>query len=50
MNILYGIQGTGHGHISRARELLPEFCKHAAVDVLISGYACQLELENDIAY
>lgn len=50
MNILYGIQGTGHGHISRARELLPELCKHAAVDVLISGYACQLELENDITY
>ncbi len=50
MNILYGIQGTGHGHMSRAKELLPEFCKHASVDVLISGYACQLELENDIAY
>lgn len=50
MNILYGIQGTGHGHISRAKELLPELCKHAAVDVLISGYACQLELENDITY
>lgn len=50
MNILYGIQATGHGHISRAKELLPEFCKHANVDVLISGYACQLELEHDITY
>lgn len=50
MNILYGIQGTGHGHISRAKELLPELGKHASVDVLISGYASQLELEGDIKY
>ncbi len=50
MNILYGIQGTGHGHISRAKELLPEFSKHANVDVLISGYASQLDLEEAITY
>ncbi len=37
MKILYGIQGTGQGHISRARELLPEMRKYAAVDVLLSG-------------
>lgn len=48
MKILYGIQGTGHGHISRAKELLPELGKHASVDVLISGYACQLGL--DVTY
>ena len=23
MKILYGVQGTGHGHISRARVILP---------------------------
>ncbi len=50
MRLLYGIQGTGHGHISRAKELLPEWGKHADVDVLISGYACQLELDGEIAY
>lgn len=51
MNVLYGIQGTGHGHISRAKELLPELCKHANADVLISGYACQLDLQQqDVTY
>ncbi|MFZ5841538.1 MAG: MJ1255/VC2487 family glycosyltransferase [Pseudomonadota bacterium] len=38
MKILYGVQGTGNGHITRARALLPALqsagCK---VDVLISG-------------
>ena len=49
MKILYGVQGTGLGHISRATALLPELCKHAEVDVLISGYAFELELGN-VAY
>lgn len=46
MKILYGIQGTGHGHISRARELLPVFSKQAEIDVLISGYNIKLSLEG----
>lgn len=46
MKILYGIQGTGHGHISRAREIIPCLSKHASVDVLISGYNCKMNLEN----
>lgn len=50
MKILYGIQGTGHGHISRAKELLPELRKHAPVDVLVSGYACQLDLDDPVTY
>lgn len=37
MKILYGIQGTGNGHISRAGAILPELCKHATVHTLISG-------------
>ncbi len=46
MKILFGIQGTGHGHISRAREILPELQKYASVDVLISGYGCNLDLHG----
>lgn len=46
MNILYGIQGTGHGHISRAREILPELSKAANVDVLISGTNCKMSLDG----
>jgi uncharacterized protein (TIGR00661 family) len=37
MKILYGLAGSGNGHISRAISLLPEFRKYAEVDVLISG-------------
>lgn len=46
MKILYGIQGTGHGHISRAREILPILQEYADVQVLISGYNCQLKIEG----
>lgn len=46
MNVLYGIQGTGHGHISRARELLPVLKEVAEIDILISGYNCRLSLEG----
>ena len=46
MKILYGIQGTGHGHISRAREILPLLSEKAEVDVLISGYNCNMNLDG----
>lgn len=46
MKILYGIQGTGHGHISRAREVLPILQKRADVEVLISGYNCKLRIDG----
>lgn len=50
MKILYGVQGTGHGHISRARELLPEISQYATVDVLVSGTAGKPEIGNPITY
>lgn len=46
MKVLYGIQGTGHGHISRAREILPELSKAADVDVLMSGTNCKMTLQG----
>lgn len=50
MKILYGVQGTGHGHISRARVVLPKLREIAEVDVLISGYNFHLDLDGDVAY
>ena len=50
MRILYGVQGTGHGHISRARVVLPKLREFAEVDVLISGYNFHLDLDGEIAY
>lgn len=46
MKILYGIQGTGHGHISRAREIIPELAREASVDLLISGHNYQMTLDH----
>jgi len=46
MKILYGIQGTGHGHISRARELLPLLSTDAEIDILLSGYSHRMFLQG----
>ena len=37
MKILYGIQATGNGHITRATEIIPLLQKKAQVDILMSG-------------
>ncbi|MDY0779175.1 glycosyltransferase family protein [Tenacibaculum sp. IB213877] len=50
MKILYAIQGTGNGHSSRAIEIVPHLQKRAEVDVLISGYQCELQLPFDVKY
>lgn len=50
MKILYGIQGTGHGHISRAKVVLPGLRERAEVDVLISGYNYSLPMEDEVNF
>ena len=50
MKILYAIQGTGNGHASRALEVVPHLQTRANVDVLISGYQCELKFPFDIKY
>lgn len=50
MKLLYAIQGTGNGHISRAIELIPYFQEHAEVDILISGTQADLQLPFEIKY
>lgn len=50
MKILYAIQGTGNGHASRAIEIVPLLQKRAEVDVLISGYQCELRFPFEIKY
>ena len=37
MKILYAIQGTGNGHLSRAIDVIPALKKIGQVDVLVSG-------------
>ncbi len=50
MKILYAIQGTGNGHISRAREIVPLLQAHGDLDILISGTQADVKLAQDIKY
>jgi uncharacterized protein (TIGR00661 family) len=50
MKILYAIQGTGNGHISRARDVIPELQKKGDVDILISGTEADVSLGFPIKY
>ncbi|MEY3591376.1 MAG: hypothetical protein RLZZ38_332 [Bacteroidota bacterium] len=50
MKILYAIQGTGNGHLSRAHEIVPLLKQFAQVDTLISGNQSQINAAFDIHY
>ena len=50
MNILFAIQGTGNGHISRAREIVPLLQQYGDVDLLISGTQADVQLEQPVNY
>ena len=48
LKLLYALQATGNGHISRACELIPVFKQY--VDVLISGTSAELKLPFKVDY
>jgi uncharacterized protein (TIGR00661 family) len=50
MKILYAIQGTGNGHISRAREIVPLLQQHGEVDLLVSGTEAEVSLSQPLKY
>lgn len=50
MRILFAIQGTGNGHISRAREIVPLLQQHGELDVLISGTQADVLLNCPLSY
>lgn len=50
MKILYSIQGTGNGHISRAREIIPYLKKYGSLDLLVSGTQVEVALDDPIKY
>lgn len=50
MKILYAIQGTGNGHISRAREIVPLLQQYGDVDLLISGTQADVQLVQKVKY
>ncbi|MCX8080233.1 MAG: glycosyl transferase [Bacteroidia bacterium] len=50
MKILYGVQGTGNGHITKAMEMVPLLKEYADVDVLVSGKNYELTLPFEVKY
>ena len=50
MKILYAIQGTGNGHLSRAREIIPLLQNKCETDILVSGYQADVELPFNVKY
>ena len=50
MKILYALQGTGNGHITRAKEIIPILQEKGDVDILVSGNETNLNLGFTITY
>lgn len=50
MKILFAVQGTGNGHISRAREVIPHLLNHGELDIMISGTQADVSLPYPIKY
>jgi uncharacterized protein (TIGR00661 family) len=50
MRILYAVQATGNGHISRAIELLPFIEQYGKVDIFLSGNNCNLDAELPVKF
>jgi len=48
--ILYAIQGTGNGHLSRSMDIVPLLKLKGEVDVLVSGKQGDLKLPFDVKY
>lgn len=50
MKILYAIQGTGNGHISRAGSILPRLRNYGDVDILLSGRQVEITADTTPKY
>jgi uncharacterized protein (TIGR00661 family) len=50
MKILYAVQATGNGHISRAAEIIPLLEKYGTVDVMLSGNNAHLPVSLHVKF
>lgn len=50
MKILYAIQGTGNGHLSRAVDIIPELKKFGDLDLFVSGAQADIALPYPVKY
>ena len=51
MRVLYAIQGTGNGHLSRACDVIPALQKNkVSLDILVSGTQADIQIPHPIKY
>ena len=50
MKILFAIQGTGNGHLSRARDIIPHLQNYGELDLMVSGTQAQVSLTQNLTY
>lgn len=50
MKILYAVQGTGNGHLSRALDIIPILQTLGEVDILVSGIQADIQLPFPVKY
>ncbi|WP_010523114.1 glycosyltransferase family protein [Aquimarina agarivorans] len=51
MKVLYAIQGTGNGHLSRAKHIIPILQKkNIELDLLVSGIQADIKLSHEVKY
>lgn len=50
MKILYAIQGTGNGHMTRAEEVIPVLKKYGDLHLFVSGVQADIKLPFPIKY
>lgn len=50
MKILYAIQGTGNGHVTRAEDVIPILQEYGELDLFVSGAQADVKLPYPIKY
>ena len=50
MKVLYAIQGTGNGHVSRANEIIPLLQQKCELDILLSGTQADVCVNYPVKY
>lgn len=50
MKVLYAIQGTGNGHVSRANAIIPLLQQYCQTEVLLSGTQADVDVQHPLAH
>jgi uncharacterized protein (TIGR00661 family) len=50
VKILYAIQGTGNGHLSRAEDVIPILQQYGELDLFVSGAQADIKLSYPVKY